>query len=165
MRRTLRPAAGAASPPAGVVARLVVVPDAALRLAATAAEAWVRPPVFFRVAEEAVADAVAPPAVFLLPVRVRVGLAATVVPEEADEETLSRRSTWRVAGRGKGERMVLLVVVAARLAGRLVAAWDEGLTTDVEGALVPRTDRRPGMLAEVPLSGLEGLRGDMGRER
>lgn len=51
---------------------------------------------------------------FLAPVPVRVGF-VTVVPEDALDEALFLRSACRVAGRGKGERVVVLGPVAARL--------------------------------------------------
>lgn len=51
---------------------------------------------------------------FLAPVPVRVGF-MTVVPEDALDEALFLRSACRVAGRGKGERVVVFGPVAARL--------------------------------------------------
>jgi hypothetical protein len=45
---------------------------------------------------------------------------ATVVPDEAEDETLPLRSVCRVPGRDKGERIDLGPAVAALLAGRLV---------------------------------------------
>lgn len=86
---------------------------------------------------------------FLAPVPVRVGL-ITVVLEDAVDPVLFFRSPCRVAGRGKGDRMVLGPVAA-----RLVAlwAWEGGRWSLAEDTVAPR-DR----------SGLKGFRGDVGRD-
>ena len=101
---------------------------------------------------------------FRAPVPVRVGL-ATVVPDDAEDETLPRRSNWRVAGRGKGD-WTDRTLVAARLTGRLVCACEGGrMEVAADGAA--RADRTadPGRAADVDLSGLDGFSGDMGRDR
>ena len=56
---------------------------------------------------------------FRAPAPVRVGF-MTVVPEEAVDPVLFLRSPCRVAGRGKGERVVVLGPVAARFVVRCV---------------------------------------------
>jgi hypothetical protein len=53
---------------------------------------------------------------FLAPAPVRVGF-VTVVPVDATDPVLFLRSPCRVAGRGNGERVVVLGPVAARLVG------------------------------------------------
>lgn len=147
-----------ASLPAGAVAFLVA--DAVLLLEATEG-AWLRAIVVLLTGALAEETVVA----FLVPAPGLPGF-ITVVPEEAVEEMLPLRSSW-VAGRDKGDRTVF-VVVAARLAGLLV--WGGGLVSLVEVvlALVVR-DRAlsafPAALADVDLRGLDGFRGDMGRER
>lgn len=132
-------------------------------LFAVAEVAWLRATVvFFVVALEV--DAVV---AFRAPAPVLVGL-ATVVPEDADDDTLPLRSSWRVAGLGSGERVVLLVAVAARLAGLLTC--EGGLLSLIEVDVLLTGRMRvlsvsAGMLADVDLSGLMGFRGDMGLAR
>lgn len=155
LRSTLRPVVGA-SPPAGAVAFLVAE---AVFLLEEAEGTWLRATVFL--AGTLVVDVVV---AFLAPVPVRVGL-ATVVPDDAEDETLPRRSNWRVAGRGKGD-WTDRTLVAARLTGRLVCACDGGLMEEAaEGAARDDRTADPGRAAEVDLSGLDGLSGDMGRDR
>jgi hypothetical protein len=130
---------------------------------AVAEGTWFLATVFLAV--ELVVDAAV---TFLAFAPVRVGL-ATVVPEEVEDETLPRRSSWRVAGRGKGDRVVVLPAVAALLAG-LLDACEAGLLTDaIDG--VPFVERRrafsrdPARLDGAALSGLEGFSDGIGRER
>lgn len=158
MRRTLRPVV-VASPPTGPVVFLVA--DAVLRLAVV--DVWLFATVFLAV-ELAVDAAVT----FLALAPVLVGL-VTVVPDEVEDETLPLRSSWRVAGRGKGERVVVLDTVVALLVGLLEACEAGLLTVAVVG--VPFAERRralsrdPAKLVGAALSGLEGFSDGIGRER
>lgn len=96
---------------------------------------------------EAAADAAV---AFLAPVPVRVDL-ATVVPEDAVDPVLFLRSPCRVAGRGKGDRIVLGPVAA-----RVVVLWacDGGRWSFTADTVAPR-DR----------NGLDGFNGEVGRAR
>lgn len=135
----------------GAVGFLVVV--VVVLLAATEG-AWVRVTlVFLDAAALADDDAVVP---FLAPMTVRIGL-TIAVPEDPVEETvpvLPLRSLWRVAGRAKGDRIVLAAVAAVLLA--VLFAW-EGVLLLVNVAVL--------VVAAPALSGLEGFKGDGGCER
>lgn len=95
----------------------------------------------------AAADAVV---AFLAPVPVRVDL-VTVVPEDAVDPVLFLRSPCRVAGRDKGDRVVL-GPVAARVA--VLWACEGGRWSLTADTVWPR-DR----------NGLDGFNGEVGRAR
>lgn len=120
----------------------------------TAKEAVCTRAVGFFAAVEAV------PAVALrAPVPVRVGL-VTVVPDEAFEEKLFFRSPCLVAGLGSGERAVVLGPVAARAVFRAWDGWfQESLTVET---VAPRGRV---VLPGATRSGLDGLSGEVGRDR
>jgi len=104
-----------------------------------------------------VADAV-PVVALRVPAPARVDF-VTVVPDDAVEPLLFRRSPWRVAGRGKG----LLTAALGPVAERAVVffgctGWRPSLTVEV---VAPR-GRDPGPAAR---SGLDGLSGEVGRDR
>jgi hypothetical protein len=87
---------------------------------------------------------------FLAPVPVRVDL-VIVVPEDAVDPVLFLRSPCRVAGRGKGDRIVLGPVAA-----RVVVLWfcTGGRVSFTADTVWPR-DR----------NGLDGFNGEVGRAR
>lgn len=142
-------------PDASVVAAGAVVfrTEAALvALFFTANEAvWVRGTAGFLVV-------VAVPVVALrAPVPVRVGF-VTVVPDDAVEPLLFRRSPWRVAGRGKGDLTALGPVAARAVVFLGCVGCRPSLTVDV---VAPR-GRVP---APAARSGLDGLSGEVGRDK
>lgn len=149
----LRPAVGAS--PDGVGALFPAAAAVAEAVVFFTAEegAWFRAAV---VLFAAVLDVVDVLVALRAPVAVLVGL-TFVAPEDALEETLFRRSRWRVAGRGKGE-LTPLVPAPALLAGRAVCDGYLPLV-DVVAPFAPE-------LAELVVRrGLEGFRGEIGFDR
>lgn len=102
------------------------------------------------------ADAV--PAVALrVPAPARV-VFVTVVPDDAVEPLLFRRSPWRVAGRGKG-----LLTALGPVAERAVVFFGcEGCRPSLTVEVVAPRGRDPGPAAR---SGLDGLSGEVGRDK
>lgn len=128
--------------------------EAALAVFFTANDAvWLRGTAGFLVADAGAVVVVA----LRAPVPARV-VFVTVVLDDVVEPLLFRRSPWRVAGRGKGDRTERGPVAARVVVFFGCTGCRPSLTVDV---VAPR-GRVP---APAARSGLDGLNGELGRDR